>query len=104
MAKDATTKQAEPKAETPKKERKVLTPEQRIAKLEADLKAAREKAEAKARKASDQLREQRAKLVEKRDELDRRIKAIDEDLAAAGAPVTDTAPNSDAPVDETDAA
>ena len=60
--------------------RKMLTPAEKVAKLEADLAAAREKAEAQANKKFTQLREQRAKLVEKRDALNSKIAEIDEQL------------------------
>ena len=47
---------------------------------EADLPAAKEKAKVQANKKSTQLREQRAKLVEKRDALNSKIAEIDEQL------------------------
>lgn len=69
----AETKSTEPK-------RTVLTPEQRVARLEAELAAARKKAEDKANKHFTQLREKRAKLVARRDDLTKQIDAIDAEL------------------------
>lgn len=80
----ATTKAAEAKPETKsEKKRTVLTDAQRIAKLEADLKAAREKAEAKANKARTEASEKRAKLVAKRDELNKQIAELDKVIDSA---------------------
>lgn len=73
----------------PKKQRTVLTDEQRLAKMEADLKAARERVAAKANKQANVLKEQRAKLVAKRDELNTKISKLDAEIEAA-TPASDT--------------
>ena len=78
MAKDANKTQTESK---PEPKRRMLTPEERVARLEAELKAAREKAAAKSRKQADQLKEQRTKLVARRNEISDKIQAIDAQLA-----------------------
>lgn len=71
-------KPAAKKATAPK--RKMLTPAEKVAKLEADLKAAREAAEAKGKVTEGKLREERAKLVTKRDALNKKIEEIDGQL------------------------
>lgn len=65
--------------------RRVLTPEERIAKLEQDLAEAKRKANEKAAKRATQLGEQRAKLVERAEEIARKIQAIDTELHSLGA-------------------
>lgn len=72
------------KAEAKKPGRKMLTPAERVAKLEADLKAAREAAAAKDAKKIDALKEKRGVLVQKVNEAQAKVRAIDEELQLLG--------------------
>lgn len=77
------TKQTESKSEGDKPKRKQLSPAERIAKLEAELDAARNRASARAQRKVERLETQRAALIEKRDELDAKIKAVESDIDEA---------------------
>lgn len=93
----ATSSKDEPKT------RRVLTPQERIAKLEADLKAAREKAAAKDQKKIDALKEKRGVQVQKVNEAQAKLTAIDEELQLLGYTVTDDEPVADEPAPEAQA-
>lgn len=76
------------------KTRKTLTLQERIERDAAKLAELKAKADEKASKRATELREQRAKLVTKRDEIDGKIKDIDTELVGLEA--------DDAPVAEAD--
>lgn len=65
---------------TDTKKRVVLTPAERVAKAKAELAELEAKAAAKVKARAAALREQRAKLVTKRDETDAKIQEIDNEL------------------------
>lgn len=97
MGNATTTKKAEAK---PKAKRTVLTDAERIAKVEADLAALRAKAAAKAKGKVTQLSERLAKLKAGRDELDKKITALEAEIKAASELAgTDEAPTDDSPED-----
>lgn len=97
--KQATKKAAAaPQGDKPKRTRTVLSPAERIAKLEADLAAARARVEQKDVKAASKLKADKAKLVGKRDELDKKIADIDEQLQLLGNVGEDELPMAEDPI------
>jgi len=83
-----------------KQTRKMLTPEERIKKLEADLEAARAKAAEKDAKRIDKLKEQRGVAVQKVNEAQAKLTAIDEELQLLGYEVKPDDTFTSTPLDE----